>query len=46
MVRAWDFLTHGQAVQEVGGLNPGCGFKVGFQATDKVFFPEYAIYCK
>ena len=28
-VRAWDFLTHGHAVREVGGSNPGCGTIVG-----------------
>ena len=28
-VRAWDFLTDGHAVWEVGGSNPGCGIIVG-----------------
>ena len=28
-LRAWDFLTRGHAVREVGGLNPGRGTIVG-----------------
>jgi len=28
-VRAWNFLTPGHAVREVGGLNPGCCTTVG-----------------
>ena len=28
MERVWDFLTHGHAVREVGGYNPGCAIRV------------------
>jgi len=48
--RAWDFLSHGHDVRDVGGLNSTRGTRCrscsSNQAIGKVFSAEYAIYCK